>query len=222
MNTLDINIYFIDKFNRLCVLASAGGTLPQYLLTENELNTNSLSFLLNREINNNIYRLPKNFSTRRNPILPSILKYQYPNSNNDNFNSNDNEDYNFTTRYDSELSRLIKEGISTELDDSEYSDYFSTFDDLAARGFFVYDKLNINHPEDDNFVLVSYPIIDKYNYKNHEYKKMTNNFLEKFPVLTSWKSSLPKLNIPLTIESKGNFRHEIFERLNLIKLIDSI
>ncbi|MBI1453616.1 hypothetical protein IL972_17105 [Acinetobacter sp. FL51] len=161
MNALDINVYFKDKFGRLCILTSAGGVLPKYFLNDNGLEVNEEVLSENNDLDNTIYALPKKFKVGRNPLLPSILKFQYPDPETTEFfleELDDSENYDFTTRYNIEFSLLTNDKILTESENTEFSDYFFTFDDLAARGFFVYDKLNINHPEDDTFVLVSYPI----------------------------------------------------------------
>lgn len=215
MNALDINVYFKDKFGRLCILTSAGGVLPKYFLNDNGLEVNEEVLSENNDLDNTIYALPKKFKVGRNPLLPSILKFQYPDPETTEFfleELDDSENYDFTTRYNIEFSLLTNDKILTESENTEFSDYFFTFDDLAARGFFVYDKLNINHPEDDTFVLVSYPIYDK---NNNDHKK---NY--KAPL--SCMSSAPRLNIPIVDKKSSKIYRKSFNRLNLIELLNSI
>lgn len=215
MNALDINIYFKDKFGRLCVLASAGGVLPKYLLDDNSLKINEDELSKNNDLDNIIYKLPKKFKIGRNPLLPSILRFQYPDAEtteNSIDGLDNNEDYNFTTRYNIEFSKLNNDKILTDYETPEFSDYFLTFDDLAARGLFVYDKLNINHPEDDTFVLVSYPIYDT---ENPDHRKW-------YDKIKSCMDSAPKLDIPIIERFSNNIEKNSFKDLNLIKIIDSI
>lgn len=215
MNSIDINIYFKDQFNRLCILASAGGTLPKYLLNENGLDINQDTFEKNNKTNSLVYKLPPKFKIGRNPILPSILRFQYPDietTDNDQDELNSNEDYSFTIRYNLEFLELTNEKILANSENSEFLDYFLTFDDLAARGFFVYDKLNINHPEDDTFVLVSYPIYDN---KNPDHRKWFNKVKSCMP-------SAPELDIPIIERFSNNIEKDSFKDLNLIEIIDSI
>ena len=215
MNSIDINIYFKDEFNRLCILASAGGTLPSYLLNDNGLDINQDTFEENNKTNSLVYKLPKVFRIGRNPILPSILRFQYPDIEtieNDQEELNNNEDYNFTTRYNLEFLELTNDKILDNTENTEFSDYFLTFDDLAARGFFVYDKLNINHLTDDTFVLVSYPIYDN---ENPDHRKWYNK-------VKSCMSSAPKLDIPIIERFSNNLEKNSFKDLNLIEIIDSI
>ncbi|OTG78837.1 hypothetical protein B9T23_01855 [Acinetobacter terrae] len=215
MNSLDINVYFKDKYGRLCILASAGGTLPKYLLDENGLDIDEDKLLENNKLNNLIYKLPKKFKIGRNPLLSSILTYQYPDIETTELpldESNINQDYNFTTTYNHEFSQLTNDKILNESVTTEFSDYFFTFDDLAARGFFVYDKLNINHPEDDTFVLVSYPIYDKDNYEHKE------NYKEPLSSMTS----APRLNIPIIDRKFNKIYRKSFNSLDLINILNSI
>ena len=215
MNSLDINIFFKDKYERLCILASAGGILPKYLLDENGQDLSPEKILENNRLNNIIYEIPKNFITGRNPLLPSILKHQYPDIDiAEEFldESDINEDFNFSTRYNIELSNFINENSFNNNESLEFSDYFFTFDDLASRGFFVYDKLNINHPEDDAFILVSYPIYDTSNPIHTRYYNQIKSSIG--PIL--------KLNTPIIDRYSNNLNKSSFRELNLIELINSV
>lgn len=215
MNNIDINIYFKDEFNRLCILASAGGTLPKYLLSDNGIDINPDTFQENNNTNSLVYKLPKKFQIGRNPLLSTILKYQYPDiTTQDTASEEENisQDYNFTNRYNSEFLKLTNNMISTNTKTTEFSDYFLTFDDLAARGFFVYDKLNINYPSDDTFILVSYPIYDT---ENSDHREWYNK-------VKSCMASAPKLNTPIIDRFSNNLEKNSFKDLNLIEIINSI
>ena len=62
---LDINWYFSDFFNRLCVVASGGGKLPKFLFDEENQNN---------EFNNIVNELPERFESARNEnILDFII-----------------------------------------------------------------------------------------------------------------------------------------------------
>lgn len=60
---LDINWYFADRYNRLCVVASAGGLLPKFLFEQSNRNddfhniVNNLPEIFESERNNNILQL---------------------------------------------------------------------------------------------------------------------------------------------------------------------
>ncbi|MEI1692349.1 hypothetical protein [Acinetobacter nosocomialis] len=208
MNALDINIYFQEKYRRLCVLASAGGALPKYLLDDNSLELDEDNISNINYINKALYEFPKNFKIGRNPILPNILKYQYPDIY---INENIDEDYNFTSRYNMDFELLDNNEPNTNLDHSEFSDYFSNFDDLASKGFFVYDKLNINYPEDDNFILVSYPIYDNNNIEHRNFYNEIRSYLE----------FSPKLRVPIIERYSNTIHKNSFKTINLIELLNS-
>jgi len=214
MNALDINIYFKDKFGRLCILASAGGILPKYLLDDNNLAINEKKLLEINNLDNIAYKLPKKFKIARNPILSSILKFQYPDIETTEKHQEEieyEEDYNFTRRYNLEFSKLSNDKISNKFEFNEFSDYFLTFDDLASRGFYVYDKLNINYAEDDNFILVSYPTYNKDNYKDKK------NYKEAL----SYMNSIPELNTAIISKKNDIVYKDSFKNLKLIELLNS-
>ncbi|MFP5082410.1 hypothetical protein [Acinetobacter pittii] len=208
MNALDINIYFQEKYKRLCVLASAGGALPKYLLDDNssELDEDQISNI--NYINKALYGFPKKFKIGRNPILPTILKYQYPDIY---INETIDEDYNFTSRYNIELALLANNEPPPLSDNDEFSDYFSNFDDLASKGFFVYDKLNINYSEDDCFILASYPIYDNNNIEHRNYYNEIRSYLE----------FSPKLRVPIIERYSNTIHKDSFKPINLIELLNS-
>lgn len=61
---LDINWYFADHYNRICVVASGGGTLPTFMFE---------GFEQNNQFHEVIYDLPERFEIRRNENLNNII-----------------------------------------------------------------------------------------------------------------------------------------------------
>jgi hypothetical protein len=62
---LDINWYFADRYNRLCVVASGGGVLPKFLFEQENQND---------KFHNIVNKLPERFENRRNEnILEFII-----------------------------------------------------------------------------------------------------------------------------------------------------
>ncbi len=110
--TLDVNWYFADRFNRLCVAASAGGVLPVIIAENDERNEQFHSLILD---------LPDRYKIVRNE---NILNW---------------------------IEGVNQEGINA---------YFEDFESLAAKGFHVFDKVNLMESEDPNYILVAYPIYD--------------------------------------------------------------
>ena len=70
---LDINWYFADRYNRLCVVASGGGMLPKFLFEQQNQND---------EFHNIVNELPQRFENRRNEsILEFIVDLESDNLN---------------------------------------------------------------------------------------------------------------------------------------------
>lgn len=70
---LDINWYFADRFNRLCVVASGGGILPRFLFEQENQND---------EFHNIVNELPERFENQRNlNILEFIVDLETDNLN---------------------------------------------------------------------------------------------------------------------------------------------
>lgn len=124
--TLDLNWYFRDFYNRVCVCASGGGLLPKPIV-ENDSG--------NEEFHNYALELPQKFEVERIKDVRGKI-----------------------------------EGISSENIDL----YFQNFESLASRGLYVFDKLQLNNPEDGYYVLVAYPIyntkIDPYPFDKSKLK----------------------------------------------------
>lgn len=150
MLQLDINIYFRDKCGNICVVASGGGDLPQYLLENEEL------FRRNLELDKFVCSLDFRVKIWNNPVIPDILKYQYLSDNIDYSRLSDNIDYSKL------YMELINSNRAPEYDVKDFPDYFYSFNVLAKKGLYVYDKLNINDSDDSNYVLISKPIKDSY------------------------------------------------------------
>lgn len=70
---LDINWYFTDPYNRLCIVASGGGILPSFLYEENNQND---------EFHNIVNELPERFENGRNTnLIQTIVDFDPENLN---------------------------------------------------------------------------------------------------------------------------------------------
>lgn len=157
---LDINWYFRDFWNRFCVVASAGGKLPDYILQNSESNDEFHSIVMD---------LPEVYESVRNEEALNHLK-----------------------------------GINFQA--IEF--YFSDFESLAKRGFYVFDRLNISNPEDDEYLLVAYP---EYGSIDMEYPpKVINNF----------KSQIPRTSQLIT-RKYGRLSNSNFKPKKLLTFINS-
>ncbi|RYE38380.1 MAG: hypothetical protein EOP48_27185 [Sphingobacteriales bacterium] len=61
----DINWYFADKFNRICIAASAGGAIPQSIMANN---------VQNDLFHQTVMEMPVLFNTQRNPGAVEFLQ----------------------------------------------------------------------------------------------------------------------------------------------------
>lgn len=61
---VDINWYFADRYNRLCVVASGGGILPRFLFEQQNQND---------EFHNIVNELPERFENRRNENILEFI-----------------------------------------------------------------------------------------------------------------------------------------------------
>lgn len=109
---LDVNWYFVDRYNRLCIVASGGGILPEFYFS---------SDYRNNEFHEMVMDLPQKFKSKRNE---NVL------------------------------------GLIEEIDSEDIENYFKDFDSLAKRGFYVFDKLKLQNPDDGFYLLVAYPVYD--------------------------------------------------------------
>lgn len=157
---LDINWYFADYFNRLCVVASGGGILPDFLLDKESRNNNFHEMVMD---------LPELFKIKRN--------------------ENAFENIN---------------GIDSSVNLDEY---FSDFESLARKGFYVYDKVDINNTNDLKYILVAYPIY--------------NTNIDPYPVDPNNLELIPKLNYPLISRTNSSFSRSNFVIRDLITLLNS-
>tara|TARA_R110002020_G_scaffold73623_3_gene188899 strand:- start:18 stop:503 length:486 start_codon:yes stop_codon:yes gene_type:complete len=111
---LDINWYFRDRFNHLCVATSAGGVLPEYI---------NVNIENNDEFHQIIDELPEKFKIKRNERIVNRIQ-----------------------------------GLDNE---EEVSEYFKEFEKLARKGLYVFDKFDIDNPDDPNYFLIVYPIYNR-------------------------------------------------------------
>lgn len=159
-NFYDINWYFTDKYNRLCVVASGGGLLPKFLYEEKSKND---------EFHEVALELENRFDGGRNKnVITSIV----------------------------------------DLDQHEnLEQYFSDFDSLAKKGFFVYDKVNLNFHDDPMYVLVAYPL---YNTKVNTY-----------PIDPNYLELIPFVDKPLISRNNDFFSDSNFVPQDLLSFVDA-
>ncbi len=158
--TLDINWYFLDLFNRICIAASAGGTLPK-VIAENDEN--------NDRFHKTIMNLPSRYKVARNENILDSIK-----------------------------------GIKSD----NLDDYFKDFESLASRGLYVYDKINIETPEDGNYLLVAYPI---YNTKT-----------DAVPLASENLRLIPRLNRTIIVRFNQEVKSSSFNPINLVEIVNKM
>lgn len=157
---LDINWYFTDYFNRLCVVASGGGILPNFLLDKESRNNDFHEIVMD---------LPEQFKIERN---------------------------------ENAIQNIVDSDSNVNLDE-----YFSDFESLARKGFYVYDKVEINDDNDLNYILVAYPIY--------------NTNVDPYPVDPNNLELIPKLNYALISRTNSSFGRSNFINRDLITLLNS-
>ena len=120
---LDINYYFSDYYNRLCVVASAGGLLPEFLLLEDNQND---------EFHNIVNELPERFEVQRNEnVLDLIIDLKEDNLN----------------QYFQDFESLAKKGFYV-YDKIDISNIEET--DYALVAYPIYDSENDSFPINPN------------------------------------------------------------------------
>lgn len=154
----DINWYFIDTFNRICVVASGGGILPQYII--NHIDKNDA-------IHKMVLELNENYDIGRNELI--------------NIKS-------------------IQLEVKNVLDN-----YFSEFEKLARKGLYVYDRFNINDPEDQYYWLVAYPIYD--------------TTRDKYPLTSEELKLFPRIGNNIINRNNNSFSQKNFEKINFMSFI---
>lgn len=116
---LDINWYFADSFNRLCVVASGGGLLPKFLFLHDNQND---------EFHKIVNELPERFDTQRNEnVLDLIVDLK-----NDNLN-----------QYFQNFESLAKKGFYV-FDKIDISNTNET--DYTLVAYPIYDSENDSFP----------------------------------------------------------------------------
>lgn len=157
--TLDINWYFTDRYNRICIAASAGGLLPRPIIENDERND---------QFHKIIIELPIRFTVIRNQNI--LNQIQGVNSQ------------------------------SLEL-------YFQDFERLAGRGLYVFDKLNLDEPEDGLYLLVAYPIY--------------NSNIDSYPIDKKHLSLIPKTKQSLITRRNQKVAESNFKPINLIQFLNN-
>lgn len=154
--THDLNWYFTDRFNRLCVAASGGGLLPKRIVENDENNDLFHSIILER---------PREFKVARNDNIISQIQ-----------------------------------GIENQ----DIEAYFRDFEVLASRGLFVFDKLNLQEPENGYYILAAYPI---YNTRNDPY-----------PIDRKHLHLIQRVNRAIISRTNSSFSKKNFQPLDLITI----
>ncbi len=158
--TLDLNWYFLDLFNRICIAASAGGILPN-VIAENDNN--------NDRFHNAVMDLPSRYKVARNENIIDVIK-----------------------------------GIKSD----NLDDYYKDFENLASRGLYVFDRINIEKPEDGNYLLVAYPI---YNTKT-----------DSVPLASEYLKLITRLNRTIIVRFNQKLKPSNFKPINLVDIVNKI
>jgi len=114
--------------------------------------------------------------------------------------------YELPERFNSERNQNILEAI-TDLKEDNLDQYFQDFDSLAKKGFFVYDKININNTEDSKYVLVTYPIYD--------------TETDSYPISLENLNLIPKTKGTIISRNNDSFSKTNFEPIDLIDYINN-
>lgn len=155
--SLDINWYFADRFNRLCVAASAGGLLPNQI-AESETNDTFHSLIMAR---------PQEFKVARNESILNFI-----------------------------------EGFENQNIDA----YYNSFEELASRGVFAFDKLRLQDPEDGFYILAAYPVYD--------------TETDPYPIDKKHLSLIPRVGRAIISRTNGSFSTSNFQPINLTTILN--
>lgn len=134
-------------------------------------------------------------------LLPFFLLEQ--NNQNDEFH---NIVFDLPERFNSGRNENVIASV-VGLTDDNLQQYFRDFDSLAKKGFFVYDKINLNNPEDSEYLLVTYPIYDT--------RK------DPFPINPTNLDLIPRIKSTLISRTNDSFSETNFEPINLVTLINN-
>lgn len=156
----DINWYFADLYNRLCVAASAGSILPKIIVERDKDNDQFHSIVLEQT---------QKFKIERNPNIQSII------------------------------NGINRENIDTYIED---------FEALARRGFFVFDKVNMQKQENGKYVLVTYPIYD--------------TSIDPYPIDRRQLSLIPKIKRAIISRTNTSFSNRNFNPIDLNNIFDNL
>lgn len=117
-------------------------------------------------------------------------------------------------------------GEYINLSEIDLEQYYSSFDFVASRGFYAFDKINLNNSEHGEYVLVSYPnrtdFPDSYFLSPH-LPYLVLSLARNYPESNYAKSlvKIPVLDIQI-IGKKGEDKLPWVEsRLNLIDIVDA-
>ena len=135
-------------------------------------------------------------------ILPKFLANEK--SNNNKFHEIVmNLEERFFTKRNEKLMDSIVDFDSVQ----DIEQYFGDFESLAKKGFYVYDKVDINNPDDLHYVLAVYPVYDPQ--------------VDSMPINSKDLKLILKLKCNIIFRRKTEFYDINFSIRNLVNLIDS-
>lgn len=156
--TLDLNWYFVDRFNRICVAASAGGVLPQLIADNYEKND---------QFHEAVMALPPEYMVVTNERILNLIK-----------------------------------GIEKDMLD----DYFKDFKDLASRGLFVFDRVNLEDSKDGIYLLVAHPVYD--------------TRVDSAPLEVASLRLVPRLTRSIIVRFNQQVKPSSFDPINLVEVVN--
>lgn len=156
--TLDLDWYFRDRFNRICVAASGGGLLPESIAEQSERNDSFHDLILKQ---------PLEFKIARNPNINDYIQ-----------------------------------GV----DNQNIDTYFSSFEELARRGVFAFDKLKLNEPTNGVYILAVYPIY--------------NSEIDPYPIDKKHLGLIPWVSSPIISRTNTSFSNTNFKPINLNEILN--
>ncbi len=85
--------------------------------------------------------------------------------------------------------------------------YFRDFEALASRGFYVFDKLKLNNPEDGYYLLVAYPIY--------------NTYTDPYPIEKENLSLIPKVNRAIISRTNEIVYESSFKAKDIVSILNN-
>ncbi|MDD2941768.1 MAG: hypothetical protein PHC51_02450 [bacterium] len=111
-----------------------------------------------------------------------------------------------------------------DLDADKVEEYFSTFDELAMRGVWAFDKVDISNCDDPRYILVSYPLMWPKCKIRHarKYWYVINRWIIKMVAPRSRRFKLPLFDLKIINHGDDeNVPRESYMPLDMVNLVDS-